>query len=320
MVGSGLELRVGVIGTGVMGPDVALSFASAQIPTILVGRSDSKIRNAVQRLVEWVNLYGAEMGVSEAILLEVLKTSTELDSVRGCSLVIEAITEDLSAKRKLFSDLEAVCSSSCILASNTSGLAISQIAEATVHPERVVGTHFWNPAHLLPLVEVVRGERTSDLVVTAVCEILKRIGKVPVIVNAEVPGFIGTRLQQALIREAYNIVERGIATFEDVDAVVKYGFGRRLGILGPFETSDLGGLDTFARVTYVWADLSNASECPKTLKERVEKGYLGAKTGKGFYEWTEEKLRHARFLRDRVLWFFLRLQMEENKQGGGADG
>jgi len=191
--------------------------------------------------------------------------------------------------------LEEHMSADAVVATNTSGLAISRIADDCRHPERVVGTQWWNPAELVPLVELIKGERTSDATIRVMHAILRRLGKVPVIVKRDVPGFAGNRLQFALLREALNLVEAGIMSAEDVDRTVRYGVGLRYPCLGPFATADMGGLDVFLEISqYLFAELSCMSEPPGFFEDLVSKGKLGLKTGRGFFAYEGRE-------RDRVV-------------------
>jgi len=171
-----------------------------------------------------------------------------------------------------------------------------------VRKDRFVVAHFWNPPHLLPLVEVVPGKDTSRETMDITMELMERIGKKPIALNREAPGFIGNRLQFALLREAMYIVESGIASKEAVDATVRYSLGRRLGVTGPLESADLGGLDVFFNIsTYMMPELCDTHDVSKVLKEPVEKGAYGAKTGTGIYDWTPDALAALRKMREKVL-------------------
>ena len=187
---------------------------------------------------------------------------------------------------------------------------------STGRPEKVVGAHFWNPPHLIPLVEVVRGQRTSQETLSIVSELMILAGKTPVQVQKEVPGFIGTRLHQALIREAFYIAEEGIASLEDIDTVVKTSFGRRLAVTGPFETCDLGGLDIFLAAAGVWKDLSNSDKPSDLLTECVRKGHLGAKTGRGLFSWHPDDVKDLTGEREKELIGYLKkdAQPKKNKE------
>ena len=306
--------KVTVVGTGVMGPGIALSFAIGGIEVALVGRTGARLKQSMARIRKSLDRLCNEGLVDDKVaVLDLIKGFVSLkEGLHKTELVVEAISEDIELKKSLFSEIDSLCSTDVIFATNTSGLSITEMASATSRPERFIGTHFWNPPHLIPLVEVVRGSKTRDDTVLEVKQLLERMGKVPVIVNKDVPGFVGTRLHQALIREAFFIVEEGIANVEDVDKVVKASFGRRLAITGPFETCDLGGLDTFLAAAEVWKHLSNAQEPSRLLRQKVEAGDLGAKSGRGLYSWPPERLENIQRQREEVLLYFLKL----DKRGG----
>jgi 3-hydroxybutyryl-CoA dehydrogenase len=293
--------RIAVIGAGTMGPGIAQSFALAKYSVSLFGRSKESCRKGleiVEKSLAGFEEYGLIGHGERGPALSRIQGVTSLEY--ACSevdFVVEAVPENLVLKEELFSKLDEICPADSILASNTSGLSITAIGGNTSRPDKVVGTHFWNPPNLIPLVEVVRGERTSDETVLQTSELMDSINKKPVVVNREVPGFIGTRLHQALIREAFYIIERGIATPEDVDTVVKTSFGRRLAVTGPFETCDLGGLDVFLAAAEVWNDLSVDADLPQLLAERVKQGRLGAKSGSGIFDWDQESV--SRIIKER---------------------
>ena len=208
--------------------------------------------------------------------------------------------------------MTGVCAKGVILATNTSGLSPTAIAEGLAHPERVVVTHFWNPPQLIPLVEVVPGEKTSPETMDRTMAWVRALGKQPVRLNKECPGFIGNRLQLALLREALHIVEQGYADVEEVDKSMVYGHGRRLPVTGPFLSADMGGLDIFHTISsYLFADLSNASVPSELMGKMVEAGDLGLKTGKGFYDWSPERKERMMKLRTDTLMEFLRKDKEE---------
>jgi 3-hydroxybutyryl-CoA dehydrogenase len=212
---------------------------------------------------------------------------------------VEAAFEDLSVKQEIFGELDRVCPPHTILASNTSSLLPNQIAAATKRPDRVLVAHYFNPPYLLPLVEIVRGDGTSQETTATLVGVMKKVGKQPVVIQKAVPGFISVRLQVALLREAAFIVQNGIASAQDVDIVIKNSFGRRLAIAGVFEVSDLAGWDIVTSVNAnLLPELESSGELSPLLKQKVEKGELGAKTGKGFYDWTSEsgEARRKRFI------------------------
>jgi 3-hydroxybutyryl-CoA dehydrogenase len=236
----------------------------------------------------------ADQGIIEksaiGTALERIRTTVELEqAVNGADFVVEAVVENLEIKQKIFRQLDAASPQDVILATNTSVISITEIAALTRHKSRVVGAHFWNPPYLIPLVEVVRGEQTADPVMDRTMDILKSVGKHPVRVNKDVPGFVANRLQHALWREAISIVEHGIADAATVDECVKYGFGLRLPILGPMENADLVGTDlTLAIHDYILKHLERSPDPSPLLKEIVARGDLGFKSGRGFQQWSAE--------------------------------
>ena len=286
--------KISVIGPGMMGHAIAQEFAVAGYDVILCGRSEERLKQAsgkiersLNELVQWEII--SENAVKPA--LDRLQTTTDLaEAGSNADLIIEAIVEVLEVKEKLFSDLDAICPDHTIFASNTSSLLPSMLASATQRPDQFLVAHYFNPPYLMPLVEIVRGEKTSDAVVDAVYNLMQAMGKSPIICQKEALGFIANRLQLVLWREAFNIVQRGIASPQEVDLAVKRSFGRRLGMVGPFELYEyIDGYDlTLQCEKYILPDMDTSNEPYPLLLEKVEKGELGAKTGKGFYDWTPE--------------------------------
>jgi 3-hydroxybutyryl-CoA dehydrogenase len=225
----------------------------------------------------------------------------------GVELLIEAVSEDMAVKRKMFRKFDALCPKHAVLASNTSGLSITEIARATKRPGRVAGMHFWNPPHVIPLVEVTKGKNTSDSTAKLLLSVCRRIGKRSILVRHDIPGFVGNRLQFAVLREALYLLSKGIASAEDIDAAMTAGPGLRYGLLGPLRTADLGGLDVFLAISkYLFAELSDDAGPPALMAKLVRKGNLGAKTGKGFYSYSKAELGKTIARRDRVLLDFLK--------------
>ena len=217
------------------------------------------------------------------------------EAADGVQFVVETVSEDLELKRKTFKELDTLCPADTILATNTSVISITEIAAESKNRERIVGTHFWNPPYLIPLVEVVRGKDTSDETMDRTFSLLQAVDKHPVRVNKDVPGFVGNRLQHALWREAISIVERGIADASTVDECIRFGFGLRLPILGPLETADMVGTDlTLAIHEYILKYLEDSPEPSPLLRKKVEEGDLGFKSGRGFQDWPPEKAEESR--------------------------
>lgn len=286
--------RIAVIGPGMMGHAIAQEFAAAGYGVTLCGRSEkrleearTKIENSLHELARWELI--SEDDVEPA--LSRLATTTDLEAAgSSADFIVESIVEVLEVKEELFSKLDAICPQHTIFASNTSSLLPSTLAAATQRRDRFLVAHYFNPPYLMPLIEIVRGQNTSNEVVDAIYSLYKEMGKRPIICQKEALGFIANRLQLVLWREAFNIVQRGIATPQDVDRAVKNSFGRRLGMVGPFELYEyIDGYDlTLQCEKYILPDMDTSNQSYPLLLEKVEKGELGAKTGKGFYEWTPE--------------------------------
>jgi 3-hydroxybutyryl-CoA dehydrogenase len=286
--------KITVVGPGMMGHAIAQEFASAGFEVKLSGRSDARLQEALQKiernlkeLAEWDIVAGDDVRPT----LDRIETTTTLEEAgAGADLVVESIIEDLEVKQQLFKDLDRICPPHTLLASNTSSLLPSDLGAATRRPDRVLIAHYFNPPYLMPLVEIVRGKSTSDETIDTVYNLMKAMGKSPIICQKEALGFIANRLQLVLWREAFNIVQRGIASPQDVDLAVKNSFGRRLGTVGPFELYEyIDGYDlTLQCEKYILPDMDTSNEPYPLLLEKVKKGELGAKTGKGFYEWTPE--------------------------------
>ena len=307
--------RVVVVGAGTMGHGIAQVFARFGREVNLVDADEIILATAIDRIhtnlklqVEFEMIAPSEVEPT----LRRIHTSTDLASAAAqADWAVEAIVENLQVKHEVFRILDAQCAAHAILATNTSGLPITKIASATQRPAQVIGTHFVNPANVLPLVEVIKGEQTSMETVEFTRALLTALGKKPVVVWKDVPGFIGNRIQTAMMRECFNIVEQGIASVEDVDIMVKNSFGFRLPVIGPFESFDLVGLDVVLAVAeYLLPDLSASPEPPELLRSKVAHGEKGLKTGKGMYEWTPEKIQGMIAKRDRDL---LRRVREQQK-------
>jgi 3-hydroxybutyryl-CoA dehydrogenase len=304
--------EVAIIGAGTMGHGIAQCFAVKgwrvaihDLRQEVLETVPDRIRANLELFVEagWVSVETAEKAL-ENIVLEKDLTST----VQGAGLIIETISEDLDLKRHLFAELETLATPETILCTNTSALSITAISRGLRNPERVLGTHFWNPPHILPCVEVIKSAFTSERVFEEVVALLAALGKEPVRVLRDVPGFVGNRMQHALQREALHLVDQGIAAPEEVDKVVKFGFGLRLALMGPLERSDWGGLDiTWQVQKYLLPFLCNDTSPSKKLAGKVAAGHLGVKTGQGWFDWPEDKKARAIKQRDRKLITLMQL-------------
>jgi len=294
--------KIGIVGAGLMGHGIAQEFALAgydvalhDISEDLLIQAQANMRHNLDTMVE----AGMVSRQTADLVPDAVQFSVNLaEVVRDADYVVEAITEDLSLKQRVFAEMDKLCPGHTIMASNSSTFMPSSVASATRRPDKVLVTHYFNPPHFVPLVEVVRHANTSDSTFETVMGLLERIGKRPVGVRKEVPGFIGNRLQFALLRECLSLVEQGVATPQDIDAVVKNSFGRRLAVAGPFEVFDAAGWDTiFAILTELAPDLDASDTASEVAAENVRQGKLGLKSGAGFYDWTPET---AQRLRDRI--------------------
>jgi 3-hydroxybutyryl-CoA dehydrogenase len=281
---------VAVIGNGIIGHGIAQIMATAGHAVRLVGRSPGSLDAALDRIRASLASFEAHALVtrSEAdAAVGRITTSTRLEDAGAAELVFEAVTEDMPLKHGIFEQLDALCPPPVVLASS-SGQPASKLVARVRHRERVIAAHFWYPPQLIPLVEVCAGPETSADVVPWMCDILKRAGKEPVVINREIDGFIGNRLQFALLREAWALWASGAASAEAIDAVVRASFGRRLAITGPIESADVGGLDTFfAFAEFLFPDLDTSSTPPEAIREMVAKGRRGLPSGQGLYDWSQ---------------------------------
>lgn len=289
-----------------MGPGIALTLALGGVRATILSRTEENARKGLEAARAQARLL-AENEIVEAAraarAAELLDCATGLDTaVAAAGLVVESGPEEMAWKQDLFARMDSLARPEAVLASNTSGLSITAIASRCARPERVITTHFWNPPHLMPLVEIVKGEKTSHDIALAVRDLLTACGKTPVLVKKDRPGQLGNRLQMALVREAAHIVAEGIADAEDVDLAARTGFGLRLPAYGILEHQDVIGIDLgFAVVDYVARDLNNEPHGPAFMRAMLERGELGARTGRGFYAWPPKDVAEVKSRRDGFL-------------------
>lgn len=292
--------NVAILGAGTMGAGIGLLFAMKGYPVkIIFSCEQDKASNPLGRMQESLKILSDNMVVDSSKFDEIMANVTFTENLEEgaafADIIFECIIENLSIKQDFFKRLDEICSEDTILASNTSAISITDIAETSKNKSRIIGTHYWNPPYLIPLVEVIKTEFVSESTVERVCELLNDAGKKPVVVNKDVPGFLANRMQHALFREALYIIEQGIAEPKAVDDAIKYGFGMRLGIMAPVGVMDMGGLDlTYAIHEYLFKDLCNATTPSALLTEKLNEGKLGFKSGEGLMAWTEEEIRHER--------------------------
>jgi 3-hydroxybutyryl-CoA dehydrogenase len=294
-----LRKTCAVIGGGTMGAGIALTLARAGCPTHVVEAATAARESLPARLAEGLAAFGCPDRLDR---LEIHAAPEAIDWP-AVDLVIEAVPEKLELKRALFADLARLARPDAWLASNSSSFPISAIAEGLPGPGRFLGLHYFMPAHLVPLVEVVCGAGTDPAIARQLADFMRATGKVPVVVRKDLPGFLANRLQHALAREAYALIEAGVATAEDVDAAVRFGFGIRYLAAGPILQKDHAGLDVHAAAAAtMYPTLANDRVPARVLTDLVAAGRLGMKSGAGFYDWTPgtiaaEKRRYEALLR-----------------------
>ncbi len=285
------EQKIGVVGGGLMGHGIAYLLAAAGHQVGLFELAADTRALLPQRLQAIVDLFADD----PALLQRIAVYDRLAPAVAGAAFVFEAAPERLPLKQRIFAELEDVVAPQTILASNSSAIPSTHIGRNLKHRDRVLGTHFWNPPHLIPLVEVIENEKTSTEAVRKTMELLRQAGKVPVHVHRDIPGFVGNRLQHAMKREAIALVAAGVCDAETVDTVVKEGFGARLAVLGPLEQCDLIGLDLTLDIAEVlYADLDCTAGPHPFLREKVKTGKLGMKSGEGLRPWTAEQAAAVR--------------------------
>jgi len=291
--------KIAVIGAGLMGHGIGQIFAVHGHDVTLVDLDEKILSSATMGIRNNLELMADHDFITpeeiDAALARVsIATDTE-KGVDGADFVVEAVVENLEVKQNIFKKLDQLCPTSTILASNTSVISITEIARESVEKKRIVGTHFWNPPHLIPLVEVVPGAETMPETVDATYDLLLSVGKHPVKVKKDVPGFVANRLQHALWREAISIVENDIADAATVDECIKFGFGLRLPALGPMENSDMVGNDLVLAIhDYILEHIESSPDPSPLLREKVAKGELGFKSGQGFQSWSEKEIAASR--------------------------
>lgn len=297
---------VAVVGAGTMGPGMSAIFARygfitrlADVKPEILERAKGTVDTVYKTLIGSGFLTEQEAETGRRQLSYTLDMK---EALRGADFVLEAIPERLELKQRFFADAEHLVADSAVLASNTSGILITEIAKAVKRPERVVGMHWSNPPHLIPVIEVIRGARTSDEVVDVTRRVVERINMIPILVRRDVPGFIENRILYAIMREALHLLDEGIASPEDIDTITKWGIGYKLAVIGPLELLDVAGLDIYASVaSYLNRDLNSRTDVSPRIREKVERGELGIKTGRGLFEYTPEQIPQLMQRRMRLL-------------------
>jgi len=290
--------NVVICGAGMMGNMIALCFSSCPDFNVTVWNRREKpclevIRDNLNQLKDKGIITEEEVEARMSRISFVFPDKGE--EFKNADLIIECVAEVMETKQDLFAELEGICRDDCIFCTNTSVMSPTEIAAKCVHKERVVGTHFWNPAHLIPLVEVVKTEYVTEENMQLTMDALTRAGKKPIYCKKDVPGFVANRMQHALWREAISIVENGIADPETVDDAVKYSFGLRLPQLAPIENSDMVGTQlTYNIHSYVLKYLEDTHEPSPLLTKMIEEGKMGFSSGEGFMKWDEESIAKSK--------------------------
>ena len=303
--------RVAVIGAGLMGFGIGVEFARFGYQVSLYNTTKATSEKAMERTREDLDL----MVKTELVTAEEAKATYDRlrptidvqDAASGADYVIESVLEILSLKQEIFAKLDEICPPPAVLATNTSGLTVTDIASATKHPERVLATHYFQPPHFIPLVEVVGGEKTDREVVELVARVLRGLRKKVAVIDVELPGFAGNRIQGAIGREIQSLVDQGVCSSSMIDDIISFGFGRRMAYTGYFKRLDLIGLDFIHTVSK-----GRGQEPWGPIAERVERGELGMKSGKGFYEWPGDTAKQ--FLRQYNMEL-IRLMKQDMEEG-----
>ena len=303
--------RVAVIGAGLMGFGVATEFARFGYPVSIYNTREETSKQAMAQISEALDLMvETELITGEdakAAYGRVRPTTDLADAVSSAGFVHESVLELLELKKEVFTRLDEICPPTTVLATNTSGFRVTDIASVTKHPERVVATHYFQPPHFVPLVEVVGGEKTDPAVVELTARILRGMRKKVAVIEVELPGFVGNRIQGAIGREIQSLINQEVCTHEMIDDVISFGFGRRMAYTGYFKRMDLIGLDFGYRTAK-----ERGIEPWKPIAERVERGDVGMKSGRGFYDWPSDTVRK---LHRRLNTELIRLMKQDMEAG-----
>lgn len=313
--------NITVLGAGIMGHGAAQLFAQAGKNVRIQARRETSlekarelITNSLEIMVEKEMLTENEM---EQTLARITYTTDLLEAILDADFILESIPEVLEQKLDTYEIIESVVSDKTIISSNTSTFPLEELTQRSKHPERFIITHFFNPPQLVPIVEIVKFEQTDENIVSTTYDLMKEIGKSPVVLNKEITGFIVNRVQVAMLREAFHLIEMGVATAEDIDIAMKGSMGFKWAFCGPMESQDLAGLQTTkAMVGNIMKDLSNTRDVPSFLTEMVENDHLGIRTNQGFYKYDDngEKAIH-----NRDDHFLDLLKLQKNKENMGEN-
>ena len=294
--------RAAVIGLGTMGPGIAATLARSGM-TVTTFDADPKQRARARQGLQTAAAILGQLGVPDKSAGEEIAIAETLaQCVAGADLVVETVPEKLELKIKVLRAVEAVVGTDCVLASDTSGIPITQIQEGTSVPARVIGMHWSNPPHLIPMIEVIAGQKTAPEVVSWMVETIKRTGHLPVVIKKDVPGFVENRVLYAVMRECLDLVERGVIDPDALDDCVSWGIGLKLAVVGPMALLDMAGLDIYAAVAaYLNKELCDREDVAAYVTGRTAHGKLGVKTGGGIFSYTPERIAALQAERARKL-------------------
>lgn len=279
--------RAALIGLGTMGPGIAARLARGGIDVAAYDVSESAIARSKSMLgtIDGV-LDRLEIAAPARGAGQISFTSSLADAVSDSELVIENVPENIDIKAQVYRAIDSLIGSSVIVASDTSGIPITKLQAYISHPARMVGMHWSNPPHIIPMIEVIAGEKTDPQTVAAIRDLIRSIGLLPVVVKKDVPGFVENRVLYALLREAVDLVERGVIDAEDLDTCVSWGIGYKIAVIGPMALLDMAGLDIYKSVSsFLNADLCNRADLAPVVKEKIDAGQLGLKTGGGMFSY-----------------------------------
>ena len=293
--------KAAVVGLGTMGPGIAQTLARAGMEVIAFDVSEDQRKKAGEGLTMANNVLNA-LGVPEKGKIPVKIAGSMQECLANATLVVETVPEKLEIKASVFKEIDKLVDKKCIIASNTSGIPITKLQENVTAPERVVGMHWSNPPHIIPMIEVIAGDKTSQATVTWMVDQIKALGLLPVVVQKDVPGFVENRVLYALLRECVDLVDQGVIDAEGLDTCVSWGIGYKLSVIGPMALLDMAGLDIYQAVgSYLNKELCNRGDLSPYVTERTKAGKLGMKTGGGVFSYTPEKIAELRGLRAKRL-------------------
>jgi 5-formyl-3-hydroxy-2-methylpyridine 4-carboxylic acid 5-dehydrogenase len=298
--------KVAVVGAGTMGPGMAATFARYGYPTTLSDIKDEQIEKAkgtIEFVFKTLTLGGfITEDDAKSAWDHLTLTTDQAEAVKDADFIVETVPERLEIKKSVFEQLSEQAREDAILASNTSGIPITTLQQGVKNPGRVIGMHWSNPPHLIPVIEVIRGEQTDQATVDTTVAVIEKVEMVPGIVDKDVPGFVENRILYAIMREALHLLDEGVASAEDIDKITKWGIGYKLAVIGPLELLDVAGLDIYTAVaSYLNKDLSNNTGISATVTSKVDEGKLGLKTQGGLFEYTPEQIQELAQKRGRLL-------------------